>query len=139
MDLGERGGAHGLGIDPIEDLGQRPAEVLLDLAGDLLEPFGRDLVLKAGELAGDLGRQDVHPRGEELAQLDEEAAHLRGQGTVPTGDLLPPLEGRTPEAPQSRDVEDEVPPEDVDEHAGHEAAHLAVAPEVDSRGHGGTI
>ena len=139
MDLRERGGAHRLGGEGGEDGVQRSPEIRLDLPHDVGEALGRHLVLEAGELAGDLGRQDVDPRREELAELDQHAPHLAGESAIAPREPLIAGEGRAPEPPQPGDVEHDVPPEDLEEDAGHEAAQLAVAPEIDARGHGATI
>jgi hypothetical protein len=136
VDLGERGGADRLGGDPGEDGRQGEREILLDLAHDRREALGRHLVLKAGELSGDLGGEDVDPGREELAELDQHAAHLAGERAVAPGDLLVADEGRAAETAQPGDVEHHVPPDDLDEDAGDETAHLAVPPEIDPRGHG---
>ncbi len=75
MDLAERGGGEGFGIEEGEGLGKANAELGEDDALDLVEGERGDVVVKAGECGLVSGGQQVGAAGEDLAELDERGPH----------------------------------------------------------------
>ena len=70
MDLGDRCRGQGGLVDPLEHVGERTAEVLLDRAAHGVERLGLHLVAALLELADELGREQPLAGGDDLAELD---------------------------------------------------------------------
>jgi hypothetical protein len=71
VDLPERGGGHGFGVDLGVQLREPPAEFTLDARVGFRRGEGRHLVLQGGEFLDVGERQEVGARGERLPDLDE--------------------------------------------------------------------
>ncbi len=69
MDLGDRCGGYGGGLEVFEDLAERAAQVRFDYLADDLETLGRDVVPQQPELVHQLRREDALPGGQDLAEL----------------------------------------------------------------------
>ena len=76
MDLSERGGGEGSGLEVLEGLGDADAELLLDDALHVGERERLERVLQRLQRVDVLLRHDVGPRGEELAELHVGRPHL---------------------------------------------------------------
>ena len=85
VDLGDRAGGQRLGVDRLEHVLPRDAQLLLHHLDDLLLGQRRDVVLERGELVDELGRQQVGTRREHLAELRERRAELLERGAQPLG------------------------------------------------------
>ena len=70
MDLGDRGGGQGPGLDDGEHRLERAAQVLLDDGADHLPRLGGDLVAAALELPHELLGEEPLAGGDDLAELD---------------------------------------------------------------------
>ena len=78
VDLAERGGAGGDGIDAGADLLPGLTPLTFEHGDDVLEALGGHFVVEGGELVERLLRQQVGTRAEELAELDQQAAEGDG-------------------------------------------------------------
>jgi hypothetical protein len=92
VHLADRSGGQRLGLDVLEDVLPRHAQLLLHHLDDLRLGQRRDAVLQARELGDDLGRDEVRPSREDLPELCERRTELLEGGAQPCGSAAATLE-----------------------------------------------
>ncbi|MEU6484900.1 hypothetical protein [Streptomyces sp. NPDC046887] len=115
MDLGDGGGGQRHVFDPLEDLRDRLAQLLVEHRLHLGPGRRGRVALQPAQLVDEVGRQEVAPGGEHLTELDEHAAaFLQGQPGRPRALLAvrPGLHGAVPAAPSAQHAAQSVPYED---------------------------
>ncbi len=80
MDLSQGGGRQRFGLEALEQLPERRAQLGFGQFADRFKILRRHFILQAGKLLGHLRRQDIQARGKELSDLDHHATHADRHG-----------------------------------------------------------